>query len=305
MTTTLKPKYLCAADDPNWLPLRKAGISASEAAAACGVSSYSQPLQLYLEKRGEIEPIEQNRAMRKGTFMEPFIANEWELETGSKIQERRPGLFSHAEIPWMMATPDAILDKETGLELKDMDPFVAKDALGAQGTDEIPLEWIMQAQQQMEVMGWHVCHFAVMVSTNLLNFTVERNEDLIRKIIARESALWGMIQGGQRPKPLDHSTTLELAREMFKKVKTGSIIELSDQAAADWSGYEARAQTIKTLKAEQEQLKARVLFELGENEAGQLPDGRFVRRLLVKKNGYVVEPTEYIDTRAVSAKVYG
>jgi hypothetical protein len=42
-----------------------------------------------------------------------------------------------------------------------------------------------------------------------------------------------------------------------------------------------------------------VLYAIGDNYAGDLGDGRNVRRKLVEKPGYPVGPSSYIDFRAV------
>lgn len=305
MTTTLAPKRLCGPNDPEWLSLRMRGISASEAGAACGVSDYATPLEIYHRKRGELPPIEPNRAMRKGSFMEPFIASEFELETGIKIVDHAPGLYCHSEFEWIMATPDRVIDEaSTGLELKDMDPFIARDRLGVDWTDEIPDEWTMQAQQQMFVMGWQSVVFCVLVNRDLRYFSVGRNETLLARMLSRESELWERIQAGVPPDPIDHETNLRLARDLFKDVKRGEVITLSDLSVGAWERYEELGKEIKHLESERNKAKASVLMELGNAEAGRLPDGRCVRRNLVHVKEYIVPEKQYVSCRAVSGKSY-
>jgi putative phage-type endonuclease len=300
MTTTLEPRRICAADTPEWKEARNKGIGASEAAAACGVSEWQSPLELYYRKRGELPPIEENFQMRFGKFAEPFIEREFEKQTGLRILERQPGLFAHPDYPHVLASPDDVIDCDTGLELKTIGTHRASEVLGEQYTDEVPLEWNTQAQQQMLVMGFQTVWFAVLVGGyDLRVYEVQRHERAIQRIQKKVTDLWQRIQTGNPPDMESHPNNLEMVRELFGEVKTGSVIDLSAEAAHAWLEFENRRSVIKDWCEQQDQLKARVLFEIGDNHAGRLPDGRYVRRAVIRKAEYTVPAQEYIEARAV------
>lgn len=113
-------------------------ISASQAAAALGYSTYSTPLDIFLEKTGQTPPFEGNAATKRGQRLEPIVAQyfqddiEIEFEgaqvlTISELYELYPnfqfpsgcvrsyengiGTDTHisAEFPFMAASPDRIL----------------------------------------------------------------------------------------------------------------------------------------------------------------------------------------------------
>lgn len=296
------PIKLCNADDPQWLEMRMQGISASESAAACGVSPWSSPAEIYYRKRGELQPQPESRAMRLGRKMEPIIADEFEAETGLKVVDRQPGLFAHNGVPWVLATPDGVIDGDTLAEFKWMSERRASEALGEQGTDEVPLEWNVQAQQQMFVMGAATVWFGVLVGHDLRVFEVQRHEQAIDGIVARVSDLWGRIKNGNPPEVERHS--LDLARQLYGKVEPGEVITLSAPIATDWCRYESIGKAIGKLSKERDTLKARILMELGNAEAGLLPDGRAVRRAVVQKKEYTVPASSYVDCRVVSGKKY-
>lgn len=300
MTTTIEPIKLCDADSPDWLSLRKTGISASEAAAACGISEWQTARELYHRKRGELPPIEDNRYMRLGRKLEPIIADEFEAETKIVIAERSPGLFQSSTTPHILATPDAIIDRDTLVEIKTMNDRRARDELGEVGSDEIPLEWNMQAQQQMLVMGAGQVYFAVLVGgADFRIYEVYRHDGLIESLTGRLSALWQMIESGVPPEIEDHRSNLALAKALYQEVEPGEVITLSEAAAESWAKFEACRDLSNEQKKLADQAKARVLMEIGEAGAGQLPDGRFVRRKLIEKAEYTVKASSYIDTRAV------
>lgn len=304
MSTTLEPKFLCSADDALWHTFREGGIGASESAAACGVSEWESPLALYYRKRGEIPKTEENFAMRFGKFAEPFIEREFEAKTGLVILERQPGLFCHREIPHILASPDGIIDDaEIGFEGKTINGMRAAKILGEEYTDEAPLEWNIQCQQQMLVMGWRKVFLAALVGGQELRiYEIERNDKLIRGIERKVSDLWQRIVDGNPPEMTDHPTNLDLVKQLYGEVETGSLIDLSPDGNEAWDQYETHAQLSREAKKEADKWKARVLMELGENEGGKLEDGRMVRRKVIDRAGYTVEPSSYIDVRAVAAK---
>jgi putative phage-type endonuclease len=297
--TILAPTRICGSSDPQWLDERKNGISASECAAACGVSEYQTPRELYHRKRGELPPIEENRAMRLGRKMESVIADEFELEAGMKIQDRQPGLFRHAEFNWILATPDGILTPTELIEVKKMNERRAEKSLGEQYTDQVPYEWNAQCQQQMFVMNASIVWMPVLVgSDDFRVYVVERHERAIEKILHRVNRLWKQIQTGNPPPIAESDYSLSLARNLFTKVEP-EVVTLTDSAIGAWGRYEEAKQEMKHLETEADSAKAKVLMELENNTAGRLPDGRYVRRKMVEKKGYTVEPSSYVDVRVV------
>lgn len=302
MTQTLyQPEKVCDSDSPEWKSQRMTGIGASEAAAACGVSKWSTPLELYHRKRGELPPIEDNRAMRLGRLLEPIIADEFQRETGLFVDKKQPGLFRHPDTPWILATPDAEIDSDSLLEIKTMNERSAWDELGEQYTDAIPHEWNLQAQQQMYVMGARVCWFAVLVGgQDLRIYEIQRHNKLIERLCGKVTRFWEMKESGIAPELLTgHRSNLELLRELYGTVTVGDRITLSESACEAWEEYENATKEAGKLKKIADAAKAEVLLELKDAEAGSLPDGRFVRRRVTKRKGYTVDPKEYVDVRAV------
>ena len=68
------------------LATRSTGLGGSDAAVACGVSRWKTPYQLYLEKRGEVPPIEQTEPMRWGHLLEPLVRQEYSERTGRVVR---------------------------------------------------------------------------------------------------------------------------------------------------------------------------------------------------------------------------
>jgi predicted phage-related endonuclease len=64
-----------------WLKVRTLGLGGSDVAAACGLSPWTTPYQLWLEKTGRAERERDAAAvqrMRWGQLLEPLVLAEWD-----------------------------------------------------------------------------------------------------------------------------------------------------------------------------------------------------------------------------------
>lgn len=298
-TKTLSPIAAPLTDE--WHAARKTGFGASEASGVCGLSGYGQPLKIYLEKTGQIEPEDENDAMRLGKLLESVIESEFVRRTGIKVIESPMGLYRSADNPFMLATPDADLETRDLGEWKAMN-FRRAAELGEQDSDNLPDDWVCQCQQQMHVMDRQRVHVAVLIDGRTLKtYQVERNDRLIEGIIEAERELWQRIENRDPPEPnWEHSRTPQLIREMYGIVEAGDAIELSEEAARWWQCRKALMETIRENKEEADVLKSQVMHEIGNAPGGILPGtGKMVRRKEMTRKGYTVEEKYLIDVREV------
>lgn len=291
---------IAQAETAEWHAARNQGFGASEAAAVAGLSQYETPLHVYLRKRGELPATEETKPMRRGKRWEPYVLDQFQEETGLEIAQAPCGLYRHDAVPFMLATPDAILANGELVDAKTT-TFRQAAKFGAEGSDELPVEYVCQGQQQMAVVGAEVCHFAVMLDVWTLKiYRVERNDELIDGLIDAERELWDRIQAGDPPEPTwGHDRTADLVRRMNRFV-SDRVIELAGDVAACWDEYERLGQIEREAKKARDEMKARVEFAMGEARAAILPGGtHMIRRNLTRREGYTVEPCEFIDTRKV------
>ena len=296
MTTILEPIQGPPTGSEAWYSVRPTGIFASEAAEACGVSDYGQPLDVYLIKRGLKEPFAGNDYTDRGKRFEPFIAGEFTKHTGCDITTGLPMYFA-PEVPFIGATPDAVHanNPRRGVEFKACN-FRRAAKLGEEGTDQIFEDWLLQTQQQMFVMGWEACDVFVMVDLHTYkHFEVARNEALIDRMVSIESDLWDRIKRGDPPPPdFKHPLALDLIKDLFGDVEPGSEAVLDLDVIADWERVEALKEEIKERETELKARKARVLFAMGNAEFATLPFGAGeVVRGVVKPSIWTVEDAQH------------
>lgn len=284
---------------------RTTTIGASEAAAACGLDPWKTVLQLYLEKRGEWPAVvEDNAAMRRGRRFEPLILEDAAEVLGVAVAQYPVPRLIHPSLEFVSATPDAILADGSLVECKSSAALRSSD-LGEEGTDEAPTSYVLQAQQQLAVTGRDLCHLAVVTPSprsfyTLRMFRVERNPKLIDAILEKETLLWERIQAGMPPEPdWQHRTTLDVVRALYgPPAGEDDIVDLDQALVDEWLSFERLGKEISSLAKQRDEHKARVLHAIGAAFAGDLGDGRIVRRKEITRAGYTVEPSTYIDVRA-------
>ncbi len=152
--------------------IRKTGIGASEAAGICNLSPRSTPLTTYWVKIGEMpeeqdtEPMYWGRAFEDDLIMRYAAMGHPEVCVISNSETfRAPGF------EWMLATPDAFCTtwgpaakRLYGLECKTA--AAAKQvARFGKGGDQLPEEYIVQAQWSMDVLNLDRWDFAVLLAT--------------------------------------------------------------------------------------------------------------------------------------------
>lgn len=330
-TDTTRPIVGPATQSPEWYALRKFDPSrterpvvfgASEAAAACGRSKYSSALELYMRKRGEIDDIEINEAMAMGNRLEPVILDMYEERVGHKVVRKLPMFFSR-DFPFMAATPDAMeyythpalpmfqhpikweefdftasIDSKATTERRFDATGEDVDSFGIDGTDQVPIEYLLQGQQQCAVMGVSRVDFPVLFDGRKLRiYSVARDEDLIAEIVSAEKELAERIINSDPPEPdFQHSGTLKLLQKMHG-CEVGKVISWPEELASKWESLTAIKDQIKSLESAKDALSAELFHAMGDAEqavCGPLT----VKRVNVKATSFVTEKKAYSYLKA-------
>ena len=210
-----KPKRGPKAYTKRWFNIRSKIIGASEAAAVCGMSRWAQPLTVYQSKVGsEASDQPRTEAQEMGHILEPSILNGYHRKMKGTMQASVPMLI-HPDIPFMAATPDALWTDLIISKGDIMDhayiPVDAKTSRhtsdwGDEGTDDIPREYVLQAQQQMAVTGAQRCDLPVLLpSLSIKVYKVIRNDSLIKQIIIAEREMMERVETESHPKLTGHT----------------------------------------------------------------------------------------------------
>lgn len=211
----MKPEILTSTKEIShneWLKYRRQGIGGSDAATIVGLNPYNSRFGLYADKKGLLEEIQDNEAMRQGRDFEEYVAKRFEEATGKKVR-RRNYMFRSAEHPFMLADIDReIVGENAGLECKTTSAFSKFDFENG----EIPLTYYVQMMHYMSVMDYDRMYLAVVVlGKRFYHFVIERDNDEIESLITAEKNFWGNNVLQDIPPELDGS---EATADALKKI---------------------------------------------------------------------------------------
>ena len=186
---------------PEWLAYRLTMRNASETAAVLGLSPWTTPYQLWLQKTGR-KCQAANQAMQHGTDMEPAARAAYEVQTGEIMQPLvlKDGAYS-ASLDGMTLEGDLIV--EIKCPFRGQDSALWKDV--ADGT--VPSHYGVQVQHQLMVSGAATAHLWVFDGAHGLLCPTERDEAVMQLI--REG--WDSFQrfmDSDTPPPLNDADTV-------------------------------------------------------------------------------------------------
>ncbi len=255
-----------------WLEWRRKGIGGSDASIVCGVNRYKSPLELWLDKTGQIPFGEAGEAAYWGTQLEPFVKREFTKRTGIEIREVKQ-LLQSEEHPFMLATLDGVCyDPNFGecvFEAKTASVYKAQE-----WENTIPDEYMLQIQHYMAVTGYPATYIAVLIGGNSFKWKlIERDEELISMLIELESKFWEKVKNGTPP-PVDGSDACAdfLAKKFSESTKTE--IQLPEKAAEIILQYETVSNQISKLTEQKTVAENKLKEMLGNNEIGTIGDIR-------------------------------
>lgn len=237
----------------DWLALRKTGIGGSDVAALLGMSRYTSPYELYLEKRGELpefpRPEFLERAAKWGHFHEPLIAEEFARQHG--VKTRRIGLVRHVTDSWRLANLDRQVhgcpDGPCLLEIKNRSAYKAGEWGDSGDPDGVPDSEALQTHHYLGVTGYGHAHVGVLINGNDDRYyRIERDERLIGDLVAMEAAFWQRVQDGDPP-PVDGS---DASTELLARLWAGDDAAEKVVSPAQVAPLLAEIEAVKAQSAE-------------------------------------------------------
>lgn len=251
-------------DHEEWLEARKKGIGGSDMAAILGFNKYRDAVSVWLDKRAESEPIEENEYMYWGHVLEDIVAKEFTKRTGYKVRNNNYILQS-TEYPYLLANIDReIVGVDAGLECKTASAFKASEWEG----DEVPTSYYIQCQHYMAVTGKLSWWIACLLGGNTFIYKeIPRNEEVIEAIIREGKAFWDMVESGTVPAVTGSESSAEALKIMYGKSYENTI-ELDDVAVNYINQYNNAKEKIKQATEAKDEAENILKSLLGENEVG-------------------------------------
>lgn len=313
-----------------FLERRKEGLGGSDAAVVCGLSPWQTELELYLEKRGELNNSSVTEYLFWGSNNEDEIASTFAVALDLKVR-RTSHLYRHPDHSFLIANLDRIIESDdTLLECKTANAFKAsdwgtgielelvedpdtldiryavkdpnwKEKIGEVAFDEVPEYYLCQVQHSLAASGRQAAYLAVLIGGNTFRvFYIQRDEAFIEALIELESAFWTRVLEGNAPTAdYSHPSTEKLLKQRYTET-TGEAVELG-QRGLDLYNREAKLKArAKELETEIKAISNEIKDLIGNNAAGVLPDGTaYVRNWIAPKEIPATTRSGYFTVRHV------
>lgn len=266
-----------------WLKYRTQGIGGSDVSIIAGINPFKSVHQLWLEKTGQEEP-EQTESdyAHFGTLLEPIVRKEFMERTGIRVRQKHM-LLQSEEYPFMLADLDGVISengKTAIFEAKTASAY--KQEVWEEG---IPAPYILQVQHYMAVTGAEKTYIAALVGGNhFYHHVIERDEEMIGKIIAMEKYFWEYhVIGGVEPVPDGSEATTDYFNRRFSE-SNGATVELPEEALSVCMEYDRLSQELKKLETAKDAVANQLKSYLKEAEVGMVGDRKVTWKQISKSS---------------------
>ena len=239
---------------------RSKGIGASEAAAVLGLSPFKTAYQVWEDKTGLSTGLqEETPAMAYGKLMEGTIRQWYSNKTGQVVTVPEMGL-AHPKYPFVLASPDGLVDAKRGLEIKTSR---SSQGWGEPGTDEIPIYYTIQVQQQMLVFAFEVVDVVVSIGGSMPEiYEVPADSEIQEMIIEELAAFWKLVQDRIPPEPVSYADMIQ----RFGRKSSQTTIAVTSEIAMALQDLKVARQNIAVWEKQEEEYKTELMKYMAENE---------------------------------------
>jgi len=253
-------------DRSAWLHLRKKGIGGSDAPAVAGVSKWKSPLEVYLEKIGQIDKRNETESIYWGERLEEIVADEFQRRSGKKVR-RKKSICQSSNNPFMIANIDReVVGENAGLECKTTSVFNANNW----DLDHVPDDYMLQCQHYMKVMDWDYMYLAVLIGGQKFKWMrIDRDTDLIDQLVSIERDFWRRVES-KDPPPVDGSkAATDILNFLYGDAGEG-VIDLPEESLGWVLDYFQFSQEEKMAKEQKDEASNKLKNLLKNNREGRI-----------------------------------
>lgn len=263
-----------------WLAVRKTGIGSSDAAAAVGLNPYKSQLELWLEKTGrdtllpKIDPLDEESPTYWGNILEPIVATHYTQRTGHRVRRINAVLqHSDPQLEWMLAN----IDREV-IGTNEVQILECKTA-GINGAhlwkEGVPVYVQLQVMHQLAVTCKQAADVAVLLGGQHLEIhRIERDDELIARLIELERDFWGYVQR-DTPPPADGSESADQALRCLYPEDHGQTLDFTqDQGlSAAFAELQSVRANLDTQSQREAELKQQLQQAMGDASRATFANG--------------------------------
>lgn len=291
---------------------RQKYLGGSDVAPILGVSPWTTPFMLYQKKTGayveELTPAKR-RILARGARWEPIVLEMMvdELtDRGHDVQVIAVNQrYQDPELPFLAAEIDAelIVDGEpVNGEMKTAGYFAA-GAWGEYDSNEVPIYYLAQVMHGLMIQPRRRAVVAAVTGFDERPMVrwVERDDDTIAAIRAREIEFWERIQRGEAPDP----ETPEDVKWLYPK-DSGKTMDADDELFAAVQNLKLLKADAKKVESQIELVATSVKARMGD-AAGLLgPNGKPIATWKANKDSTVTDwKAAYLDLAPPAGHIAG
>lgn len=245
---------------------RTKSIGGSDAAAVLGFSKYKTPVDVWMEKTGRTKDEDLfigNRFTHWGNRLEDVVLNECEAVIGKRII-RHPPLATHSRFHHMTANLDGVIDGDGEGIIIEAKTSSRENGWGEDGGRELPMQYYVQCQHNMEVAGAGSAIVPVLIGGNDFRIIhVDRSDRFAEAMLKAEARFWDHVKNDTPPEPMIPADFQKIMATMNDK-----SVEASAEVRRGAASLKDVVQQIAELHDEEDRLKA--LIKMYMRDAGQL-----------------------------------
>lgn len=226
-------------DRRDWLESRQRIIGGSDIAAVCGLSRWASPYSLWQTKTGRAPLDELDTVpIDVGNALEP-VACRWLGRYLDREVTRHELLIVGGQEPWHGYSPDGtIVADEHLVEAKAVSSRAAGAWWNPDGTETVPVSYLLQVQWGMAAYGWKRCWITALIDMRHEVRVVDYDDALVDDLMDAAGRFWWHIEHDIAP-DVDASPVTEQILKRLPAAPEPSIVELTDDAE-DWHTLLAR-----------------------------------------------------------------
>lgn len=279
--------------DAKTLSLRRRGIGGSEAGVVLGLDPHRSPMELYLEKIGELErdPIPERYS---------YWGHAHELAILERVLHDDPGLtivhrpfdepVAAQDAPFMLGLPDAIAFRDCAeqgvfegpeayeVAFHDGVPVFGIEVKTSQswsswGGDEVPPQYLAQCYHYSHIMNlpWKLAVLVGLYDYHLYDVPIDVEAE--RLLVEREREFWGHVER-REPPPIEadgSEATDRAIRAAFPEAGDAEVaLDLMEERLQELA---ALKEAKKRLETDIRRIEQEVKLALGEAHLGTTSSG--------------------------------
>lgn len=255
-------------------------LGGSDMPIILGLSSYKTPYQLYLEKIGMTESSETTELQYWGCALEPVIVSEFSRRNNVAIKSC--ATIHHKEYDFLRANLDGFIPELNAVLEVKCSSFFMKDQWGEDGSDVIPMTYLVQVAFYCAVADVDTAFIAVLIGGNdYRQYKYTRDSDIEKVIMESALEFWNRIETLSPPEPEDEYDL----RDKYALPEPSKCVTVNESSAeALFDLIETKAQ-IKVMQEREKELRFDLMSYIGDAENLMGTDGDILATWKLNKKG--------------------